>query len=134
MKKFKEPDKNTKTETYSNAGTGAANTSSDKKPVPQKIKSEKTSITKLKTAGKKAFVVKWKKKKDISGYQVQYARNKKFTKGKKTKNIAKAKTTSVTIRKLKSKKTYYVRVRTYKKVKGKKYYSAWSKVKHLKIR
>ena len=31
-----------------------------------------------------------------------------------------------TIKKLKAKKTYYVRIRSYKTVNGKKYYSSWS--------
>ena len=44
------------------------------------------------------------------------------------------KTTSYTIKKLKKKKTYYVRIRTYKKVSGKTYYSGWSSVKKVKIK
>ncbi|MFR8616242.1 MAG: fibronectin type III domain-containing protein [Anaerostipes hadrus] len=47
----------------------------------------------------------------------------------KTKTISKNKTTSYTIKKLKKKKTYYVRIRTYKKASGKTYYSGWSSVK-----
>ena len=38
------------------------------------------------------------------------------------------------ISKLKAKKTYYIQVRTYKTVKGTKYYSAWSKVKKVKTK
>ena len=55
-------------------------------------------------------------------------------KGAKTVTISKAKTTSTEIKKLKAKKTYYVRIRTFKKVKGKKYYSEWSKVLKKKIK
>ena len=43
--------------------------------------------------------------------------------------VKKAKTTSKVISKLKGKKKYYVQVRTYKTVKGTKYYSNWSNVK-----
>ena len=50
---------------------------------------KKTSISTLK-AGKKKFVVKWKKQKSISGYQVQYSTDKKFRKGKKTTTIKKS--------------------------------------------
>ena len=96
------------------------------------VKVPATSITKL-TKGKKAFVVKWKKKSGVSGYQIQYAIKSNF-KGAKTKTVKKASTVSAKIKKLKSKKKYYVRVRAYKTIKGKKYYSAWSKKKSVKTR
>ena len=44
------------------------------------------------------------------------------------------KTTKYKVKKLKAKKKYYVRVRTYKTVKGKKVYSSWSKVKNIKTK
>lgn len=88
----------------------------------------KTSITSL-TRGKKSFVVKWKKVK-CSGYQIQYADNKKMKKAV-TKTIKKSGTVKYQAKKLKAKKKYYVRVRAYKTVKGKKYYSGWSKIKSV---
>lgn len=88
----------------------------------------KTSITSL-TSGKKSFVVKWKKVK-CSGYQIQYADNKKMKKAV-TKTIKKSGTVKYQVKKLKAKKKYYVRVRAYKTVKGKKYYSSWSKIKSV---
>ncbi|MDO4517838.1 MAG: fibronectin type III domain-containing protein, partial [Bacillota bacterium] len=92
-----------------------------------------TSITKL-TSAKKAFTVKWSKKSSqVTGYQVQYSTSKKFS-GAKTITVKSYKTTSKKITKLKAKKTYYVKVRTYKTVNGKKYYSAWSKVKTVKTK
>ena len=80
-------------------------------------------------AAKKGFKVKWKKVSAATGYQVQYALNSKFTKSKKTVKITKAATVSKTVTKLKAKKKYYVRVRAYKVVSGKTYYSAWCKCK-----
>lgn len=44
------------------------------------------------------------------------------------------KTNKNKVKKLKAKKKYYVRVRTYKTVKGKKVYSSWSKVKSIKTK
>ena len=85
-------------------------------------------------AGKKSIKVTWKKVKGIKGYQIQYSTNKKFKKGNKTITIKSTKSTSATIKKLKSKKTYYVRMRTYKIVNGKKVYSAWSKAKSVKVK
>ena len=97
------------------------------------IKPKATSISSLK-AGSKKFTVKWKKQAtQTTGYQVQVATNKKFKKNKKTVTIKKQKTTKTTVKKLKAKKKYYVRVCTYKTVKinGKsiRIYSGWSKTK-----
>ena len=64
------------------------------------------------------------------GYQLQYALNKKF---KKKKSIQ-TKKTKYTIKKLKKKKTYYIRVRAYKMNGKKKVYGKWSTVKKVKIR
>lgn len=100
-----------------------------------KILPKKTSIKKV-TKAKKAFTVKWSKQtKQVSGYQVQYSTSKKFTaKTTKVKTIKSYKTTSKKVKKLKKKKTYYTRVRTYKTVKGTKYYSGWSKAKSVKTK
>ncbi len=94
------------------------------------IKPVATSIGKL-TAGSKKFAVKWAKKvTEVTGYQIQYSKNAKFT-SVKTVTIGKNSTTGTTISKLTAKTKYYVRIRTYKtvKVNGKavKIYSDWSK-------
>ncbi len=96
------------------------------------IKPKSTSISRL-TSGKKKFTVKWKKQStQTTGYQIQYSTSSKF-KTSKTVTVSKNKTTSKTIKDLKAKKKYYVRVRSYKTVKinGKstKIYSSWSKAK-----
>ena len=92
----------------------------------------KPSLKKV-TGSKKSLKISWNKKSDVDGYQIQYATSKKFKKAK-TVSISKAKTVSKTVKKLKAKKTYYVRVRTFKKYDGKKNYSAWSKVKSAKTK
>ena len=89
-----------------------------------------TTITSVK-AQSKAFTVKWKKKSGITGYQIQYSTNSKFKKGNKTIKIKKAKTVSKKITGLKPSKKYYVRIRTYKIVNKKTYYSSWSKKKNV---
>ena len=80
-----------------------------------------TKFTSLKGA-KKSFIAKWNKVSGASGYQLQYSLKKNF-KGAKTVNV---KSTKKTIKKLKKKKKYYVRVRAYKTVAGKNYYSPWT--------
>ncbi len=97
------------------------------------INPKSTSISKL-TAAKKSLKVSIKKRSSqVTGYEVQYSTSKKFS-GAKTKTIKSYKTTSLTIKSLKAKKTYYVRVRTYKTVGGKKYYSGWSSYKSKKTK
>lgn len=89
-----------------------------------------TSISKL-TAVSKGFSVKWSKQtSQTSGYQIQYSTSSKFSKPKYV-TVSKTSTVSSTVRKLSGKKKYYVRVRTYKTIKGKKYYSSWSKAKSV---
>ena len=89
-----------------------------------------TSITSL-SAKDNGFTVKWKKKTKITGYQIQYSTSSKFKKGNKTIKIKKAKTVSKKITGLKPSKKYYVRIRTYKIVNKKTYYSSWSKKKNV---
>lgn len=74
--------------------------------------------------------VTWKKVPNSMGYQIQYATNKKFKKAKK-KTV---KYTFVTLKKLKKKKTYFIRIRAYKIADGKKAYGKWSTVKKVKIK
>ncbi|MCI6821266.1 MAG: fibronectin type III domain-containing protein [Clostridiales bacterium] len=98
------------------------------------INPKSTAISKL-TKGKKSFKASWKKvSSQATGYQIQYATSSKFTKGQKSVTIKSYKTTSKNITKLKAKKKYYVRVRSYKKVGKKTYYSGWSKAKTVKTK
>lgn len=81
------------------------------------------------TAASKGFTARWSKvTTQTTGYQLQYSTSSKFTNAK-TVTITSNKTTSKKITKLSAKKKYYVRVRTYKTVSGKKYYSSWSSAK-----
>lgn len=97
------------------------------------IKPKGTSLSKL-TSKSKGFKIKWKKQPvQISGYQIQYATKSSFS-NKKTKTITSQTKTTITLKKLKAKKKYYVRIRTYKVVSGKKLYSAWSGVKKVKTK
>lgn len=90
-----------------------------------------TSISKLSKA-KKSFTVKWKKQNtQTTGYRQIYSMNSKFKTGNKYVMITSNKTTSKSIKKLKAKKKYYIRICTYKTVGGTKYYSGWSSVKSV---
>nr|MCR5417856.1 hypothetical protein [Lachnospiraceae bacterium] len=91
-----------------------------------------TKIKKLR-ASSTSVTLWWKKaKQDIDGYEIAYAKNALF-KGAKIKS-AKKKTLKLKIKKLKKFKTCYVRIRTYKKVGGKKICSSWSPIKKVKLK
>lgn len=103
------------------------------KTVSFKIVPKGTKIKSLKK-GKRKCTVKWNKQTtQTSGYQIQYSTSKKF-KGSKKKLVSGKSKTSCKLTNLKSGKKYYFRIRTYKTVNGKKYYSSWSKKKSVKIK
>lgn len=92
---------------------------------PRKVKNVKV------TAGNNSATVKFNKNYGaVTGYQVRYAANEKFN-GYKAKNTSK---TSVKIAKLGDKKVYYVKVRAYKVINGKKVFGNWSDVKRVKTK
>ncbi len=96
-----------------------------------KVKVKKTTGLKVTNTKGKNLVVKYFKVSGAKGYQITYATNSKFTKGKKVVNTTKR---TKTIQKLKKGKTYYVRVRAYKKDStGRKVYGKYSTVKKIKI-
>ncbi len=90
------------------------------------INPKATAITKVTKPAKKQIKVTWQKRTEqVTGYQVRYSVSKDFkTYGQK--RVSSNKTTTHTFKNLKDKKRYYVKVRTYKTVNGKDYYSAWS--------
>ena len=109
--------------------TSAPTTATPKQPttpptVTTTAKPAKVKAVKVK-AKKKKLNVSWKKVSGATGYEVLSATNNKFTKGKKTVTVKKNK---VTLKKLKPKKKYFVKVRAYKLANGRKYFGKWSKV------
>lgn len=93
--------------------------------------SKPTKVTGVKAkAGKKYMTVSWKKAKNAKGYQVTYAANKSF---KAAKKVTTTKTTAK-LKKLKSKKTYFVKVRAYRKANGKTLYGSYSNIVKKKIK
>lgn len=95
-----------------------------------KINPKSTTISSI-TPKSKGFTVKWKKEKtQTTGYQIQYSTSSTF-KSAKTVTVSRNVTTNKKISKLKAKKKYYVRIRTYKKVGSAKYYSSWSRAKKV---
>lgn len=76
------------------------------------------------TPAKAKLSVSFKAASGAKGYEVQYSTKKSMA---SAKTVASTKT-KVSISKLKAKTNYYVRVRSYRVVDGKKYYSKWTSV------
>ncbi|MBQ9028544.1 MAG: Ig-like domain-containing protein [Lachnospiraceae bacterium] len=96
-------------------------------------KLNRPAAPKVTNSAARKVTVKWTRNSKTNGYQVQYSLKKNF-KGAKSVKAVKNRIVSKVISKLTKGKVYYVRVRAYKKVGGKTYYSAWSTVKKVRIR
>lgn len=90
-------------------------------------------IIRVRPAKAGSMAVKWKKIKQIKGYQIRYATDKKFKKNAKTLTITKSNIQKRTIRRLKKGKTYYVSLRAFATWKGKRIYGDYSQMVKVKI-
>ena len=98
----------------------------------------KTSISDLRVSSLKRgrATASWSGASNVSGYQIQYSTSRAF-KNKKSKKVTMPK---LAIKKLKPNKTYYFRVRNYKKVRNpisdeiNTYYGQWSKIIKVKVK
>ena len=97
-----------------------------------KILPPKTLLTGLKKANR-SFTASWKKNIQATGYQIQYAADSRFIKERKTVTVGKQSAIRYKISGLKNKKTYYARIRSYKRVGKKVLYSSWSTVKKIRV-
>ena len=93
----------------------------------------KPNLNSAKSTSKKKIKASWSKVGGASGYQVMWSTYKNFSKNYKTKSVT-SKYLSKTVTAAQSKKTYYVRVRAYKTISGKKVYSQWSNTKKVKTK
>lgn len=118
----KEPTSTEKNDTK--PANNATENTTVKKPVAVKIRRV--------TSGRKIARLYWKKQSQINGYQLRYSLKKNMKKAS-VKNVS-SKKTSFVIKKLKTKKTYYVQLRSYKQVKGQKIYGTWSTKSKIKVK
>ena len=93
---------------------------------------KKMTLTTVKSPARKTLLLKWNKDTAATKYEVQLCMKKDFKKNTLSrtygKNVIKQK-----VKNMKS-KTWYVRIRAWKKVGGKTYYGIWSSVKRVKIK
>lgn len=108
---------------------------SDYEPPVTNVKTPK-KVSGLKVrAGRRKIYVSWKfsSSPNRTGYQLQYATNKSFSKSKKTIKLGYY-TTRKTIKNLKKGKRYYVRVRGINRIGTKVKYGKWSTIKRIKMK
>ena len=99
---------------------------SGSKAMSFRINPRGTALTRL-SAASGAFTAVWKKQTaQTTGYQIQYSTSPSFKSGNKTVTVKGTASVSKKIAKLGAGKKYYVRIRTYRTVGKKNYYSAWS--------
>ncbi len=104
------------------------------KTITIKVVPKATTLSIVSNLSKKTLTIAWKKTSGVTGYQIQYSTSKSFSSSKtKSITVTGASKLSRVVTGLTKGKTYYVRVRTYKKVNGTKYYSSWSASKSKKI-
>ena len=120
----KKPDVTTTGSSNQEVTTGTLTDGSSVKS-PAKVKKVKISAKKTKVT------VTWKKNKKAKGYEISYATNKKFKKASKV-NVKKNNKTKKVLTKIKSNKVYYIKVRAYVIVNGKKVYGKYSKVRKIR--
>ena len=86
-------------------------------------------VNSLQSKNAGSLTVKWTKNSSSGGYQIQYATDSMFSKNVNTMTVAGGSKVGKTITGLQKGKKYYVRMRCYKKVSGRNYYSSWSPAK-----
>lgn len=111
-----------------------AGTISKKAKSKQKVSVKKVILKKAASTKKGTLKLTWKRDTKATGYQAMVSTDKKFKKNKKTATIKKNKTVTKSFTKLKRGKTYFAKVRAYKKVGKKKVYGAYSKVKKARVK
>jgi len=98
-----------------------------------KITLKKTALTGASSSAEGKVTCRWNADTQADGYQIACATNKTFKNAKTTKVAGAAKKT-IEIEKLTSGKTWYVRIRSYKKVGASNWYSEWSAAKRVKVK
>ena len=112
---------------------GDSNYKAVTKTITVKVVPASTKITTVKNSANGKITVKWSKIKNVTGYQIQYSTSASFDSNKKTVLLKSSSMSGKVISKVEKGKTYFIRIRTYKKVSGRKVYSEWSTKKKLKI-
>lgn len=96
------------------------------------VKPKKQNITEFKI-DKRNILLKWKKDTKADGYYIYYSTDYKFSNDLQKVKVAKNKTTSNTLTKLKTGKKYYVKICSYKKSGNQEVLGDFSSIRNVKI-
>lgn len=96
-------------------------------------KAKKVRVKSVKSTRKNTAKVEWTPISGSRGYEIQYSKKSNFKSAKKVTVVGALKKTA-TLKKLTSKTKYYVRIRAYRIVGGKKVYTSWSIRKSVKVK
>ena len=88
-----------------------------------------TAITAC-TSSSRAITLKWRKNAQVTGYEIRYT----VGASSRTLKVRSRNTVKAVIRNPKKGRTYTIRLRAYRTVSGKTYYSAWSAAKKAVVR
>ena len=97
------------------------------------IRIRKKTVPVLKNEKRGTMKVSWKQSSGMDGYQIRWSTQKTMASAK-TMTIHGSKRLTATISRLKRKKTYYVQVRSMKKMGNAMVYGPWSDKKSLRLR
>lgn len=118
---------------YCVAAYNSSKTSSRSSNLSFVTKPNGTKITSSSSPSKTKIKINWQKpSRAYNGYQIVYSRKSNFSKLVATKNISSKNTTTYTGKNFTKGVTYYIRVRSYRTVDGKMYYSLWSNTVKVK--
>lgn len=118
-----------------NTSSGSSSSSgSDSYDYEEPVSVQRVKLKSITNNPPRRMKVKWRWYAYGDGYQIAYSTSKNFASNKTKKISAGVFTDAKTIAGLTKGKTYYVRVRAFQKVGGKKFYGAWSNVKKIKIK
>lgn len=95
------------------------------------IRPASTRLTELQQ-GEGSLTLRWKRQKNVKGYQIQYSSREDFS-GAKSVTVKGRKKSAKTIRGLEEQQLCFVRIRTWKNRGGRRYYSSWSEPKSERV-
>lgn len=118
--------------TYKVIATASTGASTLSKSLTTYRVAKPTVSSAVKSASTNKMTVKWNKNTNASGYEIQYSTSKTFAGGNTKVTVKGAGTVSKEIKNLAKDKSYYVRIRAFKKAGSTTYYSVWSATKAVK--
>ncbi len=110
------------------------NKDSVSKKITVTITPKQLSLSTVKSNASRQLTISWERDRTVTGYELMISTDQNFKKNTNKLTASKNSQIGATIKKLTGGKTYYVKVRSYKKTVDGIVYSSWSKVKTAKVK